>query len=312
MKKLTSLILPLILAGTISCSRDNSPNSSSTSERNMTLEERVEKEKPQGKYKKMKNYFARQKKYEVDIGRGEKLTFIEITSEPTTLIETKNRGYASREEQAQEEQFNKVTPFAIMETELTWQQFKIFLDETAYDKTPKLRSTYAEDFQKHGMNPKMPITGISSFNAKDFCEWLQDKVNTQYPKEILKVNLPTPAQFMYALAEKKPLQDFMQREITSKQANIVTEKNPNTKMKPIKSYSPNSLGLYDMIGNAEEYVLCTKHADAMAMGWSYSDNLDKNKEDRIYRRLHSEIIRSTIDSAYPWSEVGFRPVLNIN
>jgi formylglycine-generating enzyme required for sulfatase activity len=313
MKRLKKFTAPILLAGILSCSQNNSESAPQNVEKKETLEQKVSKEnsgQTTVQYKKMKDYFAIKKSYKIDIGQGEKLKFIEIASEPLNIDEKNTRRGYSREEQEEADRFTKLEPYAILETEITWKQFKIFLDETDYAQTRKLGMTYAQDFQDHKMNPKMPITGISRMNAEDFCNWLQQKAKDQYPQKNIVVNLPTPAQFLYAMAEKQPIDKFNEKRISPKEANIVCGENSQTQMKPVKSYPPNSLGLYDMIGNADEYVLCPQWDRAASMGGRYSDDISENKE-KLYKELHSETTRVKKDSALSWSNVGFRPVLNI-
>lgn len=296
MKKLSNLILPLFLAGLVSCSQSNSDNSNQATQKPSQLEQKVSEEpsnRSGGVFKKMKKYLAKQRDYVVDIGPEENLRFKEIISEQTQV-----------------KLFDKpmtISPYAMMETEVTWKQFKVFVEETNYRRN--LYQNYFNEFQSCGADPQKPVTGLSTENAIDFCKWLQNKVNLQMPDKKFKVTLPSIEQYLYAMTEGKPLEDFQKQEISTNIANLSTLKLTKKTTERVKSYPANSFGLYEIIGNAREYILCQDWRDAASAGGGFEYTTQQIQEGIVCQREHNMRVSSYSDSRRAFSEVGFRPIL---
>ncbi|MGO9120205.1 MAG: SUMF1/EgtB/PvdO family nonheme iron enzyme [Desulfomonilaceae bacterium] len=175
--------------------------------------------------------------------------------------------------------FHKVRisrPFFICATEVTVGWFRKFVEETGYitdaedEKGGQVFNTQRGRFEsKPGSswkNPGWPISDdqpvvmISYNDAQAFCEWLT-------AKEKLPYKLPTEAQWEYAARGGLPMAQFPWGDALpdGRRANYA-DKNTDFEWRdrnsddgykyvaPVGSYEPNGYGLYDMAGNALEWV----------------------------------------------------------
>jgi formylglycine-generating enzyme required for sulfatase activity len=167
-------------------------------------------------------------------------------------------------------------PFYLSSTEVTVEQFKAFVDETGYVTDAEdqgggqVYDTKANRFeQKAGTSwknpgwtiaPDQPVTVVSYDDAQAFVEWLT-------AKEKLPYKLPTEAQWEYAARGGRPMATFPWGEtpVDGRKANFA-DKNTDFEWRdrniddgykyvaPVGSYEANGYGLYDMAGNALEWV----------------------------------------------------------
>ncbi len=175
--------------------------------------------------------------------------------------------------------FHKVRisrPFLICATEVTVGWFRKFVEETGYvtdaedEKGGQVFNAQRGRFeQKAGTswkNPGWPISDdqpvvmVSHNDAQAFCEWLT-------AKEKLPYKLPTEAQWEYAARGGLPMAQFPWGDALpdGRRANYA-DKNTDFEWRdrnsddgykyvaPVGSYEPNGYGLYDMAGNALEWV----------------------------------------------------------
>jgi formylglycine-generating enzyme required for sulfatase activity len=175
--------------------------------------------------------------------------------------------------------FHKVRisrPFYIGATEVTVDQFRRFVEETGYvtdaedEKGGQVYDPKARRFeQKAGsswkspgwtVKPDEPVVMVSWNDAQAFVEWLA-------AKEKLPYKLPTEAQWEYAARGGIPMAQFPWGDDLpdGRRANYA-DKNKDFEWRdrnadggykyvaPVGSYEPNGYGLYDMAGNALEWV----------------------------------------------------------
>ena len=175
--------------------------------------------------------------------------------------------------------FHKVRiskPFFMDATPVTVEQFKAFVDDTGYITdaeednggevfdiknnrfTQKVGSSWREPGWR--IEPNQPVTMVTYNDAVAFCEWLSAKERAPY-------KLPTEAQWEYAARGGLPMAPFPWGDqlADGRRANYA-DKNTDFEWRdrdvddgyknvaPVGSYEPNGFGLYDMAGNALQWV----------------------------------------------------------
>ena len=128
-----------------------------------------------------------------------------------------------------------VESFAVAETEVTNQQFREFVEDTK----AKINVPVGNDDE--------PVTNISWYEARKYCEWLSKKIGAE-------VRLPTEAEWELAAGGK---QNWKYPWGNQWQDDKAACKENNGKVRPVKSY-PNGkspFGAYDMIGNVWEWTV---------------------------------------------------------
>lgn len=175
--------------------------------------------------------------------------------------------------------FHKVRisrPFYISSTEVTVRQFRTFVEETGYvpdgddakggqvfnAQTRRFEHKAGTSWKTPGwtVSPDQPVVMVSYNDAQAFVEWLS-------AKEKLPYKLPTEAQWEYAarggLANAQfpwgdQLPDGRRANYADKNTDFEwrdrTGDDGHKYVAPVGSYEPNGYGLYDMAGNALEWV----------------------------------------------------------
>jgi formylglycine-generating enzyme len=139
-----------------------------------------------------------------------------------------------------------VSDFYISKYEVTIEEYEKYCKATG-TKMPKYVSKEASDKQ-------LPITWISQYDARLYCNWLSKQTGKKY-------RLPTEAEWEYACRAGTNTTFNVGNSITTDQANYNGETPYNgspkgidrKKLLPVGSFSANKWGLYDMHGNAYEW-----------------------------------------------------------
>jgi formylglycine-generating enzyme required for sulfatase activity len=125
-----------------------------------------------------------------------------------------------------------ISPFYIQRTEVTNQQYKSFLADSAslFFKNGKItpawiypdtnvwlssnifHEPFISYYFQHPAYNEYPVVGVSQFQATQYCNWLEEKLNERYKKYLpqgykILVDLPTHAEFVKTtqfIAEKSP------------------------------------------------------------------------------------------------------------
>ncbi|MBI5374569.1 MAG: SUMF1/EgtB/PvdO family nonheme iron enzyme [Candidatus Schekmanbacteria bacterium] len=167
----------------------------------------------------------------------------------------------------------KVDSFYLSETEVTVGQYREFAKATGYkteaEKTggvlfwggsvwEQKNGTYWDNLG-FSQSESHPVAGISWNDAVAYVDWLTKKTGKKY-------RLPTEAEWEYAAREggKKIKYSWGNSEPDGTNCNYAdsntdfdwSDKKHNDRYKitaPVKSYKPNSLGLYEMSGNLWEW-----------------------------------------------------------
>lgn len=163
----------------------------------------------------------------------------------------------------------EVKPFAIGETEITWDVFDIYCyrldlstEESAQATELESRPSkpYGAPDRGYG-HDNFPALSMTSHSAQEFCKWLSEKTGKKY-------RLPTGAEWEYAaragLTTKSysPIDDFAWHWDNIEQTSKVAAKKPN------------AWGLYDMLGNVMEWTI-EPDGKAVARGGSFYEEPDK-------------------------------------
>ncbi|MGL6193657.1 MAG: SUMF1/EgtB/PvdO family nonheme iron enzyme, partial [Thermoguttaceae bacterium] len=158
-------------------------------------------------------------------------------------------------------------------------------------------------------NPKQPVMRVSYDDAVRYCDWLTEKYGK---KNGLKFQLPTETQWMCAASGGIDNIDKLKDETNDKHANFSRRENvvihnfvpwslPRDAVSPwrvgdslsedgfkvtahVGSLAPNTFGIYDMFGNAAEWVSVKSKSNETvsgAMGGSWNDREDLVDIDTI-------------------------------
>jgi formylglycine-generating enzyme required for sulfatase activity len=167
--------------------------------------------------------------------------------------------------------------FAIMPFEVTTAQFAQFVAATGYatraEREGHLRmrapgGTYRREggsWRKQGFlqSPTHPVVGLAPEDAEAFAVWLSARLGR-------KAQLPTEAQWEYAARAggRQRAYATVNGDISPDLANLAGTggRDRFAATAPVGSFPPNSLGLYDMSGNAAEWVRDGYDAAAYGVG----------------------------------------------
>ena len=101
----------------------------------------------------------------------------------------------------------------------------------------------------HFRGDNLPVESVSWYDAVKFCSELSQREGRKY-------RLPTESEWIYACRERKR-KWFTTKNIYSHIAKIERyawfDENSNRKTHPVKQKKPNSLEIYDMYGNVDEW-----------------------------------------------------------
>lgn len=184
---------------------------------------------------------------------------------------------------------------------------------------------FVKFYFRHPSYENYPVVGISFESANEYCTWLTDNYNKDPERKFKKVifTLPSKDDWMFAANKgdasrtypwgsgyiqnnrKDDLCNYRHAEYkfdsaakryTEIQMSSVPNQPERRKITaPVKSYFPNSFGLYNMSGNVAEMI----SEKGIAMGGSY--------EDPAYR------VTVTSETKYtkPTPDIGFRVAMKV-
>lgn len=159
----------------------------------------------------------------------------------------------------------EISDFWVGETEVTYDLFQLYLDETK-DPAPEVdgitrpSKPYIDFTLGMGKVGNFPANSMQQYSALMFCKWLYKKTGVFY-------RLPTEAEWEY-IAKK-----CFSTNILS-DGNILGEyewfsDNADNKYHKVASKKPNKLGLYDFFGNVAEWTMDeyeTNYYEKIAVG----------------------------------------------
>lgn len=142
-------------------------------------------------------------------------------------------------------------PFYLAAHEVTLGQFKAFVEATGYQSTlenlePPHFTWQTMDTGEEAQN--QPVIGISWEDAQAYCRWLSQQNKMTY-------QLPTEAQWEFACRSGSDQRWSFGDDTIHLDKYVVCDLSHDDPPADVGSKQPNSFGLYDMHGNADEWCL---------------------------------------------------------
>jgi formylglycine-generating enzyme required for sulfatase activity len=164
-----------------------------------------------------------------------------------------------------------IKPVWIGKTEVTWDEYDIYaftLDVSENKKIGELdaiaRPTKPYGAPDRGFGHRgYPALSMTLHAAQEYCRWLSAKTGKKY-------RLPTEAEWEYACRAGGT--EKLSREKLDQFAWFWD--NAENKTHPVAAKSPNLWGVYDMLGNAAEWVVSSDSLPVVA-GGSFKDKAEK-------------------------------------
>lgn len=184
-----------------------------------------------------------------------------------------------------------VEPFWMAECEVTWEQYKTFMalyrsfkefqsrnerlltDTNRVDAITAPTPLYEPDFTfEFGSDPQQPAVSITQYSAKQFTKWISLTTGRQF-------RLPTEAEWEYASRAGTTTAWYFGDDAGQLADHAWFDENSeNSGSKIVRQKKPSPWGLYDIYGNAAEWVLDgyapygdSKTALNAATDWTRSD-----------------------------------------
>lgn len=160
-----------------------------------------------------------------------------------------------REEGFPERSITITQPFYLSATEVTVGQFRQFVMANNYTTSGELDTSRPLgsglwNSPGYSLSDDQPVVFISQLDAQAFCDWLTKKENRNY-------RLPTDAQWELA-ARAGSSADHWYTDNDSEDSEFAWFGGKSQTVSPVARKQPNPYGLYDIYGNAWEW-LCDWH-----------------------------------------------------
>ena len=196
------------------------------------------------------------------------------------------------------------TPFYISTHEITFSEFDLFSKDNAWRKPND--NTWGRGMQ--------PVVDVSWYDAVAYCQWLSKKTHKHY-------RLPTESEWEYVARAHSKSRYGIGDDDTLLAEYAWFKDNSNTYPHEVGRKSANTYGLYDLLGNVQEWVLddhlkynkseykrISKDANAVVI----EDNNEKVIRGGSWHSEYDELmvyLRTTAEASEKNSYTGFRIVL---
>lgn len=225
------------------------------------------------------------KKYEQVIP-GTEVAFAMVPIPAGTFLMGSPASDAAKEADETPQREVKISPFWMAEKEVTFEEYLTFFTDETISRNSKVDAVtrpsvpYVDPSAEVGGDDQTyPAINIKQFGALMYCRWLYKKTGIFY-------RLPSEAEWEYAArAGAKTVYPF--GDDASKLGEYAWyHGNSNDSLHHGKLKKPNAWGLYDMLGNAKEWVLDQYQED-------YYSTLDKQAVDpvRVPKVKHPIVVR---------------------
>lgn len=163
-------------------------------------------------------------------------------------------------------QTSTVAPFFIGRTEVTWDLYDVFALGLDEPQGPAGADAVARPSQPYGApdygwgHAGHPVISVTRDAAEAFCAWLSTKTGKLY-------RLPTEAEWQHAATIASGREATAVEDLQAIAWHLV---NAESRTHPVASRKADRLGLFDLFGNAAEWVT-TRDGDRVTRGGSFRD-----------------------------------------
>jgi formylglycine-generating enzyme required for sulfatase activity len=226
--------------------------------------------------------------------------------------------------------------FAIAAQEVTVEQYQRFVREN-----PQI-SPNQSYLKKYSPEPNGPMIAVSWYGAAAYCNWLSEQERfprdqwcyepnpvsgyaegMQIKADVLKLKgyrLPTEGEWEYACRAGTVTRCYYGNTVSLLGRHAWYTATSQDRAWPCGSLLPNDLGLFDMLGNVDEWCQDSANATRASKRWSYNDYMNscEHINDKTLRPLRGETFssrpaqvrsaRRTLNRpSYWYADYGFRP-----
>ncbi len=156
--------------------------------------------------------------------------------------------------------------FYIAKYEVTVAEFREFVNSTKYETSAEQRSESlkwtgctwnkkgninwqcdANGIPRDKKEDNHPVLHVSWEDAQAFCQWKSETTGEKY-------RLPTEAEWEFAATDRGEAIEWAGTNDEKQLSRCANFNNKDLLTKPVGSYEPNTLGIYDLSGNVSEWV----------------------------------------------------------
>lgn len=190
----------------------------------------------------------------------------------------------------------EVGSFWMSSTEVTWDAYDIFAYQLDLPEAERIANADATSRPSRPYEPPdygfghqgYAAMSVTFKAAMDYTEWLSEKTGVTY-------RLASEAEWQYAALAGKAHDTILSAEELDEMAWF--EDNAEDKTQAVGTKVPNALGLYDMLGNVQEWVI-GHDEKPITRGGSYRDDVDevqfsaRSKQTRKWNERDPQIPKS--------------------
>ncbi|SQH13300.1 formylglycine-generating enzyme family protein [Providencia heimbachae] len=179
--------------------------------------------------------------------------------------------------------------FSLSKYRVTWAQFNLWRELIGLPLTDRYKDLNSRDIMKdwqESTQDNYPAS-VDWQDAKDYCLWLGQQ--TQLP-----IDLPTEAQWEYAARNRGQFILFASKDGTYNDGTEEGEPLFTAGFYPIGSYPSTPLGLYDMMGNGQDWTNDWYAADYYEHSPTINPKGPEQGEEKVVRGSESSMYLNTL------------------